>query len=109
MELVVYFFLVLLISVGSFWLVGFVYGLLHRPAILFPLSLAAKMAFCAVFGAMLFVVGGVVLSTLVFNGEMSKRADHRLWPTLLSGAVISVLCSGVIYVSIVGLAWKILG
>ena len=107
MELVAYFFLVTLVSVGSFWLAGVLYGLLRKPSIYFPLSLAVKMALCAVFGGLMFLVGGVVLSTLVFNAEMAKRPDYRKWPTILSGLVISVACTVLIYVSVFALAWQV--
>ena len=108
-ELVAYFAVVIVISVGSFWLAGSLYGLFHRPAIYFPLSLATKMALCATFGAMLFMVGGVVLATLVFNAEMKNMDDYKQWPVLIVGALISVLCTVVIFFSVISLAWKILG
>jgi len=50
MELALYLLLVISISVGSFWFLGTPYGLFRRPAIYFPLSLAAKMAISAVLG-----------------------------------------------------------
>lgn len=108
MELVIFFIVVTVISIGSFWITGLVYGLFHKPAIYFPMSLAAKMAFCAVFGSLLFMVGGVVLSTLVFNVEMAKRPDYNKWSTIISGVVISVLCIVAIYFSTIALAWQIL-
>lgn len=109
MELVAYCLVIVVVSVGSFWLAGSLYGLFHRPAIYFPLSLATKMALCATFGALLFMVGGVVLSTLVFKAEMKKRDDYKQLPVLLVGALISVLCTVAIYFSALSLAWKILG
>lgn len=107
MEPILFFILVAIVSVGSFWLAGTVYGLIHRPAIYFPMSLATKMALCAVFGALMFLVGGVVLATLVFNAEMAKRQDYNKWPTILSGVFISVLCTVVIYFSAFALAWQV--
>ena len=109
MELIAYFLLITLISVGSFWITGSLYGLIRSPSIYFPLSLAAKMAITAVLGGLMLMIGGVVLSTLVFNAEMKKRDDYQRWSTLACGALISVLCSGIIYFAIIGLAWEILG
>ena len=109
MELVLYLFIVTAISVGSFWFLGTLYGLFRRPAIYFPLTLAGKMAISAVLGGIFFLVGGVILATLVFNGEMMKRADYRRLPTLVTGAVISIACTVIIYFSAFALAWEILG
>ena len=108
MELIAYFLAVTSVSIGSFWIGGSIYGLIHRPAIYFPLSLAAKMAACAVFGTLLFMIGGVVLATLVFNAEMAKRADYSRWPTVFYGALLSMACIIVIYFSAIALAWQIL-
>ncbi len=108
MELVVYLVVVIIVSIGSFWLAGIIYGLFQRPAVYFPMSLAAKMAACAVFGSLLLMVGGVILSTLVFNAEMAKRSDYNRWPTIIFGALISVLCTIAIYFSVMILAWQIL-
>lgn len=109
MDLVVVLLAVILLAVGSFWLLGFIYGLLRPNPIFFPLSLAAKMAAASVLGVFLFGVGGIILATLVFNGEMSKRDDHRLWSTIVIGALISTVCTAVIYVSAFTLAWEIIG
>lgn len=109
MELVLYFFIVIVISVGSFWFLGTLYGLFRRPAIYFPMTLAGKMAISAVLGGIFFLVGGVILATLVFNGEMMKRADYQRWPTLIVGAVISIICTVIIYISAFTLAWEIIG
>lgn len=107
MELILFFILATIVSIGSFWVAGLTYGLIHRPSIYFPLSLATKMAICAVFGALMFMVGGVILSTLVLNAEMAKRPDYKKWPTIVSGLVMSVLCTVVIYFSVFSLAWKV--
>ena len=109
MELIVYFITIALISVGSFWITGSLYGLIRSPSIYFPFSLAAKMAITAVLGGFMLMIGGVILSTLVFNAEMKKRDDYNRWPTIAAGVAISVLCSTLIYFSIIGLAWEILG
>ena len=108
MELVFYLVLVAVISIASFWVLGTLYGLCRRPAIYFPFSLAGKMALSAVFGGLLFLVGGIILATLVFNGEMIKRNDYRRWPTLIAGAIISIICTVIIYLSAFSLAWEIL-
>lgn len=109
MELIIYLSVVALISVASFWIAGSFYGLIHRPAIYFPISLAAKMTFCAVFGSFIFMIGGVVLSTLVLNHEMAKRRDYSKWPTIFAGVIISIVCIIFIYFSGLLLAWQILG
>lgn len=110
MELIAYFIAMLIVSIGSVWVAGFLYGLFHRPAIYFPFSLAFKMAACVVFGSLLLMmVGGPVLSTLVFNAEMKKRSDYSLWPCIVSGALISTLSAVVIYYSAFVLAWEIIG
>ena len=93
MELLFYTTLFILISIGSFWILGSLYGLFRKPKMYFPISLAAKMAITAVLGGLFFMVGGVILSTVVFNGEMQKRNDYRRWPTILTGAAISTSCS----------------
>lgn len=108
MELIAYFLILIFVSVGSFWVAGILYGLARRPAVYFPVSLAAKMAACAVFGSLMFMVGGVILSTVVFNAEMAKRDDYTKWPTIISGALISILCTVAIYFSAMLLAWQIL-
>jgi len=108
MELIAYLFVVIFVSVGSFWVSGIIYGLVQRPAVYFPVSLAMKMAVCAVFGSLMFMIGGVILSTLVFNAEMGKRSDYRKWPTIISGLAISILCTVLIYFSAIGMAWEIL-
>lgn len=108
MELIIFFILIAIVSIGSFWLAGIIYGLIHRPSIYFPFTLAAKMAVCAVLGSFVFILGGVALSTLVFNAEMSKRRDYKKWPTILTGILISVICLITIYFSLFLLAWEIL-
>lgn len=108
MELIAYFLAVSAVSIGSFWMLGSLYGLLHRPAVYFPLSLATKMALCAFFGSFLFVVGGALLSTVVFHAEMAKRPDYKKWPVILSGLLISTICCAIMYVSVISLAWTIL-
>lgn len=107
-ELGLYFAAVTLVSIASFWVTGLIYGFLHRPAIYFPLSLAAKMMVCALFGSLLFVIGGLILSTLVFNGAMSQRADYVAWSSILAGGVISVIGSVVMYYAVFSLAFRIL-
>lgn len=109
MELIAFLLAIICVSIGSFWLLGMLYGFIHRPAIYFPLSLATKMAASAVFGVWFFGIGGVVLATLIFNAEMMKREDYSRWPTILAGGIISILCSVAIYFSVLGLAWGILG
>ncbi|MEM8562165.1 MAG: hypothetical protein AAGF57_08010 [Pseudomonadota bacterium] len=108
MELIIYLLVISIVSVASFWVAGTIYGLIHAPSLYFPVSLATKMAACAVFGVLLFLLGGVVLSTLVFNAEMEKRQDYQRWPVIFAGLLISILCSVVIYVAAIGLAWQIL-
>ncbi|MEM8661415.1 MAG: hypothetical protein AAGF35_11070 [Pseudomonadota bacterium] len=109
MELIIYLLVVAIVSVGSFWVAGTIYGLVHTPSLYFPVLLATKMAACAVFGTLLFLLGGLVLSTLVFNAEMGKRQDYQKWPVIFAGLLISLLCSVVIYIAAIGLAWQILG
>lgn len=108
MELVLYLIAIVFISVGSFWVLGFLYGIIRKPRIYFPFSLAAKMAITAVLGAYFYMVGGIVLSTLVFNVEMKKRDDYQLWPTVIVGVLISILCTVLIYFSVIHLAWAML-
>ena len=108
MEFIAFLLAITFVSIGSFWATGILYGVIHRPAIYFPISLATKMAASAVFGVWIFGVGGVVLATLIFNAEMMKRQDYNRWPTILAGGIISILCSIVIYFSVIALAWGIL-
>ncbi|MGD2117363.1 MAG: hypothetical protein PVG66_03325 [Chromatiales bacterium] len=107
MVLVVYFLAITFVSVGSFWIAGNIYGLFRKKAIYFPIALAVKMALSAVLGGIFLLIGGVVLSTLVFNAEMKKRSDYKPWSTLIVGAVISILCSALIFYSAIFLAWTI--
>ncbi|SMF17778.1 hypothetical protein SAMN02745866_01169 [Alteromonadaceae bacterium Bs31] len=107
MELVVFFLLLAFISVGLFWLTGTIYGLLRRPAIYFPFTLALKMAAAAVFGTLLFIFGGLVLSTLVFTFEFKKRPDYRPLPIVLAGVTISLICSIALYFIAFFLAWQV--
>ena len=108
MEIVLYFAVVTIISVGVFWIQGLVYGLLRPNSIYFPLSLAAKMAALAVVGALLFMIDGVILATLMLNAEMKKRSDYVAWSTITVGIIMSLVGSAVIYVSAFALAWQIL-
>jgi len=108
MEFIAFILAIIFVSIGSFWLTGTMYGLIHRPAIYFPIYLATKMAAAAVFGVWFFGVGGVVLATLIFNSEMMKRQDYNRWPTIFIGVIISVICTIAIYYSVLGLAWGIL-
>lgn len=107
MPLVAYILVITFVSIGCFWITGSIYGLFHRPSIYFPFSLAAKMAVCAVVGGLMLMVGGVILSTLVFNAEMKKREDYERWPTIIVGAIMSLLCTVIIYFSAFALAWEI--
>jgi len=38
-----------------------------------------------------------------------KRTDYRRLPTLIVGAVISIVCTVIIYISAFTLAWEIIG
>ncbi len=82
-----------LLSISGFWLLGSFYGIFRKPKIYFPVSLAAKMTFAALVGCLLFIVGGLVFSTLVFNNEMHKRQDYEFWPVIITGAALSILGS----------------
>jgi hypothetical protein len=108
MDFIVYLLAITFVSIGSFWIIGVIYGLFHRPAIYFPISLAAKMAVSAILGTLFVLgIGGVVLSTVVFNIEMMKRRDYNKWTTIIAGVIISVLGIIVVYVSAFALAWQI--
>ncbi len=107
MEFIAFIIVIIFASIGSFWLTGTIYGLIHRPAIYFPISLATKMAAAAVVGAWFFGVGGIVLATLIFNSEMLKRQDYNRWPTIIAGVIISILCTIAIYLSLIFMAWEI--
>ncbi len=96
------------VSIASFWLTGMLYGMIHRPAIYFPISLATKMAAAAVLGIWFFGIGGIILATLIFNSQMMKRQDYDRWPTIFTGVIISLLCTFAIYFSAIYLAWGIL-
>ena len=100
-----YFVMVSVISVAIYWILGLIYGLCHRPPIYFPLPLAAKMAVTGVLGTVFFMVGGLILATLVLRAEMMKRDDFETWPTVIAGVVISVIAIPAIYVSAFSLAF----
>ena len=108
MELIIYGIIFTLISIGSFWFAGTLYGLIRKPKLYFPISLATKMAITAIFGTLIFMVGGVVLSTFVFNSEMQKRNDYKRWPTIFIGTAISTSCSIIIFYSFRFLVWDAL-
>jgi len=107
MEFTAFLLAIIFVSIASFWLTGILYGLIHRPAIYFPISLATKMAAGAVFGVWFFGVGGIVLATLIFNSEMMKRQDYNRWPTIFDGVLISTVCSIAIYFAVLALAWGV--
>jgi hypothetical protein len=108
MEFIAFILAIIFVSIVSFWLTGTMYGLIHRPAIYFPISLATKMAAAAVLGIWFFGIGGIILATLIFNSQMMKRQDYNRWPTIFTGVIISLLCTFAIYFSAIYLAWGIL-
>jgi len=108
MELFFYSMVFLLLCIGSFWLLGSLYGLFRSRKIYFPVSLAAKMAVSAVLGGFFFMIGGIVLSTLIFNADMQKRNDYERWPTVIAGTLISLLGSILTFFSSRWLIWDAL-
>jgi len=106
MEFIAFLLAIGFVSIASFWLTGMAYGLIHRPAIYFPVSLATKMAAAAVFGVWFFGIG-IVLATIIFNAEMMKRPDYNRWPAVIAGILISVICTIAIYFSVLALAWEV--
>ncbi len=109
MELIFYLFIVIFISIMIFWVLGFLYGLLRKPAIYFPFSLAAKMALVGFVGVWFFMIGGVILPALILDNAMSKRSDYKQWPTLIAGGIISLISIPLIYYIALVLAFEILG
>jgi hypothetical protein len=108
MEIVIFIIATIICCVGLFWIAGGIYGLTHRPALYFPLSLAAKMALAALAGVWFFGLGGIALATYILNSEMIKRQDYRRWPTIIAGVIISTLCSIAMFFLLFTLAWGIL-
>ncbi len=108
LELILFFLAVAAIGVGSFVVLGFVYGLVHRPQVLFPPKLAIKMAVAAVVGAPFFALGGIALATWVMQIEFQKRADYKPLPNILAGIIISTVGSLAILAALYILPWTML-
>ena len=109
MELVVFIGIVYLIALAGFWLLGVIYGLLRRPAVLFPFRLAASMAAVGLVGSVAVGIGGVVLATVVMDRAFARRDDYRTVPVVVAGAVISIVVLAGTLLSAYLLAWEILG
>ncbi|MGI9329069.1 MAG: hypothetical protein ACR2PZ_27875 [Pseudomonadales bacterium] len=109
MEFVLFLAAVLLVSVASFWLMGSMYGLIHRPSVYFPPTLAMKMSLGAIFGSFVLGVGGVVLAAYLMNYEFKKRPDYRAGSCILVSVIISVVGSAATLFAVYGLSWQILG
>ncbi len=108
-ELVLYLATVASVAVIIFYAGGFIYGLIHRPAVLFPPKLAVKMTAAAAVGAPFFLCGGVALATWVMNHEFQKRSDFNLVKNTIAGVVISLVGSiASVYIAAI-LAWSMLG
>lgn len=99
MEFPLYAIVFVLMGIGSFWLVGGLYGLSRKSKMYFPLSLAAKMYVAALVAGLYFMGGGILLATFIFNAEMEKRNDYKRWPTIIAGLVISTACSALVIYS----------
>lgn len=97
MEPVIFFLALAAIGITSFWVLGIVFGLIHRPAVWFPLKLAAQMAAAATIGAACFVVGAIALPTWLMSNEFKKRADYKPVPIITAGVVISFLAVAATY------------
>lgn len=108
MELIIYLLVMLVISVGIFWFLGSLYGLLRKPAIYFPFSLAAKMALVSILGIWFMFIGGIIFPALIFDNAMSKRSDYKQWPSLIAGGIISLISIPILYYLALILAFKIL-
>lgn len=108
-EPILFLIAVLTVSFGCFWLLGLLYGLIHRPSIYFPPSLALKMSLGAIFGSFILGFGGVVLATWLLNYEFQKRSDYRRANSIIAGLVISVIGSVVTLMAFYGLGWQIFG
>lgn len=104
-----FFLCVLGIGVACFWTLGFLYGVLRRPAVWFPFTLALQMAAAAIVGVVFLGFGGVIFSTIIFTQAFRKREDASFWPTAIVGALISIAASAVVLLASYGLAWKIFG
>ena len=108
MELLIYLAAVFAVGLFSFWLLGFLYGICRRPAVYFPLSLALKMNLAGLLGAVVLGFGGIVAATAIFVLEFRKRDDFVMWKGIMTGALISTVCSvWLLYVAYI-LAWSIL-
>lgn len=107
-ELFFYLLTVACVGVAIFYAAGFVYGLIHRPSVLFPPLLALKMAVAVAIGSPFFMVGGIALATMVMNNEFAKREDFNLVKSSIAGVVISVIGSVATLFAAVHLAWEML-
>ena len=100
--------LVVLIAISVYWVLGNVLSLSGKPAVYFPLLLAAKMGVASIVGRALGGVGGIVLAVYLYNNAFSKRADYRRYRTLVSGLILSLLSSAIILYTGVLLAFEVL-
>lgn len=89
MEPVFFIAAVAAIGVSFFWVLGIIFGLIHRPAVWFPLKLAAQMAGAAAIGAVAFAIGAIALPTWLMCNEFKKRADYKPVLIIIGGVVIS--------------------
>lgn len=109
MELLFVFVLTLIAGIASCYVLGNLYSLCRRPAVYFPLLLAAKMSSVCLLGIALGGFGGIVLGTLVFNRAFRLRSDYNVVGCVIAGSVISAAVCLIMVFSGYLLAWEIIG
>lgn len=109
MELIVFFFAAALVGMSAYLVCCAVFfGLTSRPLGL-ALSMAWKLPIVSLLGVPLFGFGGIILPIIVFVTELRKLPGYKPVRDIVSGLVITVACSVLLYFSTVMLAFEILG
>ena len=108
MELLVFFALSAVLAWLSFWFAGQIYGLVHRPPVVFPARLALSMAAAGIGGVIFAGIGGVVLAAWLMNRSFQRRDDYRPLPTWVAGILVAAVASAATLLGAYALAWQIL-
>lgn len=108
MELIL--FILAVLATGSltyFILMGLYFGFTRRPVGL-ALKLSWMLTIISIVGVVLIGIGGVILSSLILNGAMTKRPNYSQTRDIVAAIIIALVGSVAIYFASFSLAFAIL-